>query len=118
MRYEVNTTTGGNGRIISTVDEIDDQNVRLTIFRHVLETQDSQIKQALEKLGWTPPQAPSLMKCIVSGCTNHAHEGRFMGDLCSPCYTMLTSGTISGGTTFIHAMRNRITKIKSAIDSF
>ena len=31
-------------------------------------------------------------KCIVLGCTNHQGEGRFVGELCAPCYTMLTQG--------------------------
>ena len=32
------------------------------------------------------------MKCIVNGCSNHYGEGMFVGDLCSPCYSMLVSG--------------------------
>lgn len=32
------------------------------------------------------------MKCIVKGCTNYTHEGRFVGDLCAPCHTMLVTG--------------------------
>jgi len=32
------------------------------------------------------------MKCIVEGCTNHQHEGAFVGDICRPCYAMITTG--------------------------
>jgi len=32
------------------------------------------------------------MKCIVEGCTNHQHEGAFVGDTCRPCYAMITTG--------------------------
>jgi hypothetical protein len=31
-------------------------------------------------------------KCIVMGCENHADEGKFVGDLCSPCHIFVTSG--------------------------
>lgn len=31
-------------------------------------------------------------RCLVKGCTNHAHQGHFVGDLCAPCHTMLTTG--------------------------
>ena len=31
-------------------------------------------------------------KCLVMGCTNHQGEGRFVGELCAPCHTMLTQG--------------------------
>ncbi|WP_157639945.1 hypothetical protein [Burkholderia ubonensis] len=33
-----------------------------------------------------------MEKCIVKGCLNHRHQGRFIGDLCSPCHAMLTEG--------------------------
>ena len=26
------------------------------------------------------------MKCIVKDCENHGHQGRFIGQLCAPCY--------------------------------
>jgi hypothetical protein len=31
------------------------------------------------------------MKCIVKDCTNHEHEGRFIGQLCSPCFEYLST---------------------------
>lgn len=51
-------------------------------------------------------------KCIVAGCNNHQHEGRFQTfDLCAPCYYMLSAGTVSNnGTTFIHALRDEVEK--------
>ena len=30
--------------------------------------------------------------CIVKDCQNHRHEGKFVGDLCSPCHTFITTG--------------------------
>jgi hypothetical protein len=34
----------------------------------------------------------SATKCIVKDCENHAHEGGFVGDLCSPCHEFITTG--------------------------
>lgn len=49
-------------------------------------------------------------KCLVRGCENHKHQGRFVGDLCGPCYTMLSTGEISlyGGDTFIHKLSREL----------
>lgn len=46
-------------------------------------------------------------KCIVKGCNNHHHEGRFQTfELCAPCYEMITTGNLSSlsGNTFIHKL--------------
>jgi len=32
------------------------------------------------------------MKCIVKDCENHTHQGAFVGVLCMPCHTFLTTG--------------------------
>jgi hypothetical protein len=32
-----------------------------------------------------------MKKCLVKDCPNHAHEGTFIGELCAPCHTMLTT---------------------------
>jgi len=29
-------------------------------------------------------------ECIIKGCTNCKHEGRFIGDICAPCYNKIT----------------------------
>ena len=34
---------------------------------------------------------PEPVKCIVKDCLNHQHEGKFAGDLCSPCHTFITT---------------------------
>lgn len=53
------------------------------------------------------------MKCIVKGCSNHQHEGLFVGALCAPCYRMLTTGKIGNGATFVHIMRDEMVRIRS-----
>ena len=32
------------------------------------------------------------MKCIVKDCKNHEHQGRFVGELCSPCHEFIVAG--------------------------
>jgi hypothetical protein len=32
------------------------------------------------------------MKCIVKDCENHTHQGKFVGELCAPCYEFITEG--------------------------
>jgi hypothetical protein len=32
------------------------------------------------------------MKCIVKNCENHSHQGKFIGELCSPCRRYITEG--------------------------
>jgi hypothetical protein len=42
------------------------------------------------------------MKCIVKGCQNQNHEGRFIYELCAPCHEMLVTGIIANDSrTFI-----------------
>lgn len=40
-------------------------------------------------------------KCIVHGCSNYAHEGAFVGDMCSPCYRAITTGNIGPTDSFL-----------------
>jgi hypothetical protein len=34
----------------------------------------------------------SRIRCIVKDCANHADEGKFVGELCSPCHEFIVSG--------------------------
>ena len=54
-------------------------------------------------------------KCIVHNCPNHKHEGSFIGDLCAPCHTMITSGEIKYGKTFVHEIRDRIEELEATL---
>ena len=31
-------------------------------------------------------------KCIVKDCINHTNEGKFVGELCAPCWDYITNG--------------------------
>lgn len=47
-------------------------------------------------------------KCIIDGCNNTKDQGNFVGDICSPCYELLTSGDLDKhkqGTSFIHKIK-------------
>ena len=50
-------------------------------------------------------QPEDTTECLVHGCTNKKHQGSFIGDLCVPCYQMLTTGKLKHGKTFIHQMK-------------
>jgi hypothetical protein len=52
------------------------------------------------------------MKCAVKDCTNHAHEGKFIGLLCSPCHNFI-AGERGGGRS--QACRNTQYKIDEAV---
>jgi hypothetical protein len=41
---------------------------------------------------YTAPPEQEPVACIVKGCSNHRGEGRFIGALCSPCHTFITTG--------------------------
>ena len=44
-------------------------------------------------------------KCIVKGCHNSPDDGRFVGDICAPCYKIITKGKPeSKSTNFIHKL--------------
>jgi hypothetical protein len=57
-------------------------------------------------------------KCIVAGCVNHKHEGLFVGDLCGPCFQMLTSGDSNYGNTFIHELQARVKTLERAMQAY
>lgn len=40
-------------------------------------------------------------KCIVHGCKNHTDQGAFVGDLCSPCHSMITTGELIPSDSFL-----------------
>jgi hypothetical protein len=55
----------------------------------------------------------SSHKCIIRGCTNHKDEGNFVGDICSPCYQMITSGDSSkNSANFIHRLYEDVVMLK------
>ena len=108
--YDVNITPAG--AILREVTYVEPGNIRTNIMREVIDTTDRLTRGALIDLGWSPPPAPSLpKKCLVDGCTNTSSQGKFNGDPCMPCHTMLTTGNIKSGATFIHDLRDRMRKI-------
>jgi len=49
--------------------------------------------------------------CVVKGCNNKKDQGAFVGDICSACYTMITTGDASIRST------NFINKLKTITES-
>lgn len=59
MKYEIRTTAQ-NGLLGVQVDMVSQdlyEDVRATITRQVIDTYDQSVREALVKLGWTPPPA-------------------------------------------------------------
>jgi hypothetical protein len=52
------------------------------------------------------------MKCVVKDCTNHTHEGKFVGLLCSPCYAFIAGDR---GGNWSQAYRNARHEIDEAV---
>lgn len=54
-----------------------------------------------------------MNKCIIYGCTNKKHEGKFVGDICKPCYEMITKGKADQpSTNFIASLYKENIKLK------
>lgn len=51
------------------------------------------------------------LKCAVKDCTNHAHNGLFVGLLCSPCHAFIAGN----GGLHSQAYRNSRNMIDAAI---
>lgn len=54
--------------------------------------------------------------CIVKGCQNRSSQGRFIGDLCYPCFLYLTNGKIGPTTSFLGKIRDSLASIKEFIE--
>lgn len=53
------------------------------------------------------PNLSHVQRCIVKDCTNYAHQGKFVGDLCEPCHHMITTGEIGPTTSFLRNLVER-----------
>jgi len=51
------------------------------------------------------------IKCIVKGCTNKSSEGKFIGQLCSPCYEILTTGKVTPTNSILKDLKNNKFKL-------
>lgn len=61
----------------------------------------------------------TIKKCIVHGCTNCTDAGYFIGDLCTPCHAMITTGRVpENGPTFIHEGLVKMRKLLSILTRF
>ena len=60
-----------------------------------------------------PPDIYKRNKCVVYGCVNYTNYAEF---LCTPCHTMITTGQVGAGTTFIHDMANELITARRCYD--
>ena len=56
-------------------------------------------------------------KCIVKGCTNHKDEGEFVGDLCLPCYLMLTDARTGPSDAWFVTVIKELQREKSKLNA-
>lgn len=96
--FEVKVGTVGQ-QIVAETNYIEND-IRTNMIRQAVDTADIHIRGALIELGWQPPTKSST-KCIVKGCNNYHGQGRFIGELCSPCHQMLSSGNGAYNSTFV-----------------
>lgn len=52
-------------------------------------------------------------KCAVKNCENHSDQGRFVGVLCSPCYTFIATGE----GVYSQAFRNSRDMVNQAVEA-
>lgn len=55
------------------------------------------------------------IRCIVKGCENHTDEGPFIGGMCMPCHTMITTGKVGPTTSFLGKMQKDIDELESSV---
>lgn len=68
------------------------------------------IQQILDLADELEKSMPAV-KCIVHGCQNHSDAGRFVDELCAPCYHMITTGKVHPNNgTFIGDMARQVGK--------
>jgi len=51
------------------------------------------------------PEEYKPKKCVVFGCTNTTYDGKFVGDMCSPCYHMITTGEVGPTDSFLNRIK-------------
>lgn len=59
---------------------------------------------------------PKPKKCITYRCPNNSKEGRFVGNLCGPCYDFITTGRGVYSTLFKNARRQFISVVADYLD--
>lgn len=47
-------------------------------------------------------------KCIVFGCSNKQNQGKFVGDICAPCYEYITTGKVGCTDSFLRKFNEYI----------
>jgi hypothetical protein len=56
--------------------------------------------------------------CVIKGCNNKKDQGAFVGNICSACYTMITTGDASiRSTNFINKLKT-IAELNFALEQY
>ncbi|QIG72345.1 hypothetical protein EVB32_149 [Rhizobium phage RHph_TM39] len=58
-------------------------------------------------------------KCLVHGCENHPSQGQFVGDLCLPCHSMITTGKVHNrDLTFVGDLHREVNQYRKIAKLF
>lgn len=103
--YIDNTSIDFINKTIKTEQNIDEINNIMHIYKSMLkQKKDSYYIDYVgsNKISKRPEKTKSIYsttetkisvddknKCVVDGCTNYDHQGKFVGKLCSPCHSFL-----------------------------
>ena len=79
ISYNIDTKSFSDGKILQTVDRVNNGTVEQQIFRQVLDTKDHQIRAALINLGWVPPGGVKIKKALRK--FNHHPTGMIESNL-------------------------------------
>ena len=59
-----------------------------------------------------------MEKCIVHKCSNHKHQGTFVGDICAPCHKTITTGEIIHSDNFIAELNDSKESFMKCVNDF
>lgn len=58
-----------------------------------------------------------MIKCKAWCCSNYQHQGDFIGEFCSPCYTKITTGEGKYGTAWFYQLGDRWQEMKDKLNA-
>jgi DnaJ-class molecular chaperone len=84
MKVNVKTDIFEDGKIIQEVFTEEVPNIMNSLIRTVIDTKEIQVRQALIKLGWTPP--PRRNKCTVCNGRGFGFSKKLEKYTCDVCH--------------------------------
>lgn len=73
----------------------------------------NQISQACDESRMAAGTRKTCSRCIVHGCDNHRHQGKFVGDMCARCHEHITTGSVGPTTSFLGKLNGLMETLKT-----